>query len=272
MIFLKKFIQAFQLTIAWDYIMLRKWDILYIFRKYYNLIFNKKVINFLWTRFFYDTRFMPLFLPHHLVEISVLDKFINIKEIKTVFDIWANAWQFSCVLSKEYPNLQLFCFEPNKIVFELLEKNKSSNMVTYNFWVWSKNESRKFFFTEGKTSQGSVYESNASLWVLWGGNIITTEVNLVTLNNDNIKKYLLPDFVDLVKIDVEWFEKDVLSGISNLDYKYLYIEASHNRQWSLSKDDIVILLKSQDKDVRVIYQSPFRWQVYDLILEVKWLK
>ena len=75
------------------------------------------------------------YLNHDLIEIQSGD---------TVIDVGANIGIFGIKLSKMFPNIKIFAFEPIKPIFSVLEKNaaltKNRNFKVFQWGLSDKNE------------------------------------------------------------------------------------------------------------------------------------
>lgn len=243
----------------------------YFFKKYYNIILDAKIIKYLWLDFHYDNRFSPALLQSYPWEIKKLNSIINFSKINNILDVGANLWQFCVTLSCYYPHLQIDSFEPNPPIFNLLKLNtkNKSNIRINNVWLWNENKEIDFYYTEWKSAQWSTYKNNSSLWVIWWWNTIIEKIKVIKLSKENINTYDLNNKYDLIKIDVEWYEKEVLLWLNEVDWKYLYMEVSCGRDWSMGQSEIISILNAQWKEVTVIYDwsDDSDWVVYDIVLE-----
>ena len=175
--------------------------------KYKSICSNCRSINYLGITFYYDNRFVPSVLELFPMEISTIDKQVDFKSIKTVLDVGANIGQFSFTLKRFFPNIKVYCFEPNPEPFEILKKNlKKEKLFNYGLGIVGK---RDFNYNKNNSAEGNLY----------GNGEIKIEVNIVDINKLNIIKEF-----DLVKIDVEGAELEVIDSLKDIKFKYLYIE------------------------------------------------
>jgi FkbM family methyltransferase len=165
--------------------------------------------------------------------VTYVKHFINPN--KNIIDLGANIGTHSIIYSN-YTNGIVYSFEPQKIVFDILNKNVESNncknIITYNFG--GSNIDSKFYMNacyEYKDNQGAfridrtLDESNG------------LEIECKIIDNLNIKN------VGYIKIDVEGHEYEALMGLKNIlmnDHPTLLIEI-HNS--SPTKTETFIFLE-----------------------------
>ena len=140
---------------------------------------------------------------------------------------------------------QQFSFEPNLLPFRHLKENSSTFTTwhVFNFGVSSSFEEVDFYYVKEKTGQESIFRENASLNLLDEGSTVSTKVQLKPLDSEFLTKNCGGNYFDLVKIDVEGAERLVVQGLSNIKFKYLYVELSSGREGSSSIEEFLELLK-----------------------------
>lgn len=155
--------------------------------------------------------------------------------------IGANEGQEIPDMLKNFPNLLIYCFEPQKIPFKLLEKNfgKESNIFLYNFALGKENKNLTMYTNNNnKNMSSSILEPKEHLdihpHVTFEG---TEEITVKKFCDLNIKN------IDYLNIDVQGYELEVLKGFDNLD-EIKYIKTEVNRK-ELYKD--CVLVKDLDK-------------------------
>lgn len=187
-------------------------------------------------------------------EYSILDN--NIKEAKIIFDIWSHIWLFSlyCLNKK-------FDFDVNinnwEIIYNILPNN--NNFIIHNFepvsYLFNKSKiildkfedyivfnqlgvsnsdyQQKIFLNKKISSQNSIYKS-----------FFNSSDEFELCNFINIEKYLEYNNInniDIMKIDIEWWEFDLLlnmnknfySKIKILFFEYHIINDSFNEKLDL---------------------------------------
>ena len=133
-------------------------------------------------------------------------------------DIGANIGNHSLYFSIIAGVKKVYSFEPQKFVFDILQKNLTINNVTnvypYNYAIGD---------FEGDVSMNpSPLLNNGGTSVDWENNPLNRKVKVVTIDSLHIK-----DPVDFIKIDVEGAESKVINGAKNLlleNHPLLWIE------------------------------------------------
>jgi FkbM family methyltransferase len=210
--------------------------ILYFFRKYFSLIRRTGNIRYLGNQFFYDNPNTPALLQTYPYEIEIIDKSINLSKVKTVLDIGANIGQWGYTLKTFFPHIKVFSFEPNTHIFSLLQTNSKNFMKWLLFPVGvGKPTNNLLYFTPNASAEGTVIKTK---------NTKQISVELINLDKRSRLKYNLPDYVDLVKIDVEGAEKDVLNALKDLKYRYLCVEVAIKRSNGIKVEDVLKIIKN----------------------------
>lgn len=182
--------------------------VLFLFNKYsiniIKIILNKKKFILFWKSFYV---YNNLGILNYQIMFKDFYDFYDLKlwNNLVIFDVWANIGDFALVSNNYYKNSNIFCFEPIKYTFWLLEKNCNpyNNIKTYKLWLGDKKEKLKFFFTEEESDRGSFSKDNFNSW-----NIKEEDVNISTLDSFCEQEKII--HIDILKIDVEWFEYNVL--------------------------------------------------------------
>ena len=225
----------------------------YVAKKYVRLLKGGDAIPFLSRgRFLYDNRNTPATLQSYPAEIEFLNKWVDFKAERSVLDVGANIGQFSVTLASLFPKTKLWCFEPNPNAFRLLEQNTADVRVKrFNYGVGVPGRF-PFFFVPGASAKGSFVASNAAINL---GDVQTSEIQVeaVSLDTETVSRLGIPDYFDLIKIDVECFEYDVLKALSGVRAKYIYIEFSMGRSHSYSFPDLVARLQEMFGPVEILY-------------------
>jgi FkbM family methyltransferase len=173
-----------------------------------------------WIKYLVDTRSA---LDSHIIKYGILNDFVAvnlnkfIEKNSVVFDIWSNVWLLSLPFAKEHlPEWKVFSYEPDKENYSKFLKNielNTQNNIYPNEITLQNNQSLKelSFFIRRATD----WDWNNNLWLssLWNPGLHTKEEIIVkasTVDNE-VKRYCL-ERLDFIKIDVEWFECEVLEG------------------------------------------------------------
>jgi len=204
--------------------------IVLLIRKYVAVLLNKREIIYLGKKFYYDGRFSPIPLQMYPKEIAFLNKYIDLKKINNILDIGANIGQFSFTLKSFYPNINPCCFEPNKEIFSLLQKNMSyfGNVRLFNYGI-GKEGKREFYFSPSSSGLGSFYIENVHQFG-HKKDVKKIEIINIGLNDRKLKELKVPNKFDLIKIDVEGAEIEVLESLKGITCEYLFLEVSVNRK------------------------------------------
>lgn len=122
-------------------------------------------------------------------------------------DIWTNVWKYSIYVWKQNKNNLVYSFEPNTYLYknyliENIKLNKLLNVKLNNIWL--SDEEWNFILT--------VPENNFWSWSIDNNYISWKKYNikLLTLNNFISDNSVNIDNIRLIKIDVEWYEYNVL--------------------------------------------------------------
>lgn len=124
----------------------------------------------------------------------------NLDNTSIFVDVGSN-FGWHTIIASKYVN-KVYSFEPQKTIFEIqkstVQDNKIENVVLYNKGVGNINE-RKSMESINYDYQGV---NTGDLSIGTGGE----EIELITLDSLNLKR------VDLIKIDVQGYEKFVIEG------------------------------------------------------------
>ena len=164
------------------------------------------------------------------IELSLMSKFIMKDDV--VFDIGSNIGAFTVPFAKKVGELgQVYAFEPQKVIYELLQdnvnKNKLKNVKIFNVGMGKKKEELE------------LNEIDYSKVGNFGGVSFKYDSSSFTKNIKN-KKYKvkitnLNEFMEIekcnfMKIDVELMELDILTGGKNFLKKFRPILWIENHQ------------------------------------------
>lgn len=148
---------------------------------------------------------------------------LGLKEysFETIIDIGANVGQFAQIISKDFPNATIHCFEPLPEPYAVLAewaKSQSGKIISYNLAIGdNNNEQVEIFLHEDHTPSSSLLASTSLKEDLYPfiknqKNIIVKQKTLDTAINEsgeNLKGNVL------LKLDVQGFEDRVLLGASD---------------------------------------------------------
>lgn len=131
-------------------------------------------------------------------------------------DIWANIWKYSIILWKLWFNC--YSIEPNPTLHKFILRNIELNWVKENvklipFWIDIKENSLKLKIPGGDNYWSWSITNDYLDYKEININLINFEI-LIRNNNLNIKD------IRLIKIDVEWYEKNVIDSMLTYLWKF----------------------------------------------------
>lgn len=213
----------------------------YLILKHFIIPFKLSVskINIVGNPIYYDGVYgiagLQRILSSHYNMIS------SINNIKTVIDIGANVGYFSYMINITYPKSKVLSLEPAPITFNTLEKNLApfKNNKCLNYAISSKKGTLGFSFDVNQSFLGKIDEES------------DLKVKAETLDSIFLKNF---KNIDLLKIDVEGFESDVLTGgmVALKNTKYLMIEVTLKDNANYSFSSIIGMLHSKDFNYQLI--------------------
>lgn len=140
-----------------------------------------------------------------------------VKDVHVIVDIGANIGIAAAYFRVNYPEAEIYCFEPDPFAFLLLQENarKLRKCHAFPFGLYSSDATRHFYLGES-----SVHSSMHP-------NPLAKRVTTVELKEAS--KFLWENGitpVDILKIDTEGCEVDILRNLSllNLGVKVIYLE------------------------------------------------
>lgn len=181
-------------------------------------------------------------------EAEIIEYF-SPKENDLVLDIGAHLGRYSLISSHKVGKKgKVISIEPNPLVFEKLKKNidlnKSTNIISLNFAVYSK-KTRIKLFSPNEGVKNTIYNT------IVPGRIRSErfiEVDADTLDNILYSIGIKTENVNWIKIDVEGAELEVLKGAHNILSKSkdiaLLIEVHNIAEGRNLYEDIMNLLKT----------------------------
>lgn len=218
-------------------------------------------------RFKYEDRLTPFTLFTYVNEVSRGLALLSSESTKIrVLEIGANIGGWGTALLRHRPAAEIYSFEPNTEPYAILREN-SSNFGSWNIFncgVAELEDEIELSYIPGKSAQGSIYEENASLGLLYEGSVIKTSINVRPLTYNFLTTSCGGCHFDFVKIDVEGAEYGAVKGIAAATWKILYVELSTNRQGAAPIENFIELIaqlwpgsyvisKKNYKDVSDIY-------------------
>jgi FkbM family methyltransferase len=135
------------------------------------------------------------------------------RQCSSILDIGANVGYFTLIASIANPKAKVYTFEPARNIFERLLKNiklnSLSNVIAENSVVGNTNTTVKFYLPKvsGIALAGSAVKG-------WHND--TEEINIPSVSLDMYKKANSIDTIKLIKMDCEFYEKQVLEGMETI--------------------------------------------------------
>ena len=154
---------------------------------------------------------------YHQKKVFGYLKRLNIK-IKIIYDIGSHICEYGILFSKIYPGAKIFCFEANP---NLINKSKNNirnnkNIKLFNLGIGNKNISLNFNLNLLNEKTSSFFKVNKNSKNYKIKKLINNHLNKKTkIQMITLDKFISNDnpCPDLIKIDVEGYEKEVLLGI-----------------------------------------------------------
>lgn len=136
-----------------------------------------------------------------------------IKKDSIFFDIGANEGFFSVVASKKIITGKIYCFEPQKNLLKIIEKNLLKNNFK-NFFLLDFGIGESEYFTNLNAFQ-DINTGASSILKKHFLNTKKTKIKIKSLDHF-VSEERLYDQIDLVKIDIEGYEIQAIKGMENL--------------------------------------------------------
>ena len=162
----------------------------------------------------------------------------------TVVDIGANIGQFSMLIRNRFPRATIYAIEPVRKAFRALENNfrDDNKAILINKTISNFCGISKIAFDEDDSARSHLVNGN----ICSGQKEIVEETEVQTL--DLVVEENNIEFIDILKIDVETFERHVLEGarktLEKTRYLFLEITVEDNDNYTFS--ELVSLLYSKD--------------------------
>lgn len=144
---------------------------------------------------------------------NVLDK---VKKEMVMFDVGANAGDYSEILSRCFLKAQIHAFEPNPNTFKNLEKKfkERKNVHTNNFGFGAIREKTNIYYYDTDKTTGHASINRKVFELHKRTDIDFSQINIETI--DEYSKTQNIHYIDFMKIDTEGFEYNVLLGAKEM--------------------------------------------------------
>ena len=200
------------------------WFNYFLLGEIYNLLW-KKSIHFNWYKIYW-LNFDILFVLFSEIFIKNEYKFSANSQKPTIIDLGANIWMATTYFKWIYPNSEIFAFEPDHKHYNILKKNVSHNKLS-NVSIYNKAITDYDWKIDFYTDNESSLIMSTKIWRM---SKIKTEVDCLSFS-----KFIWNKKIDLVKMDIEWWELSVLKDLDKnnkfLQIENMIIEYHHNIPW-----------------------------------------
>jgi len=165
------------------------------------------------------------------IELSLMSKFIMKDDV--VFDIGSNIGAFTVPFAKKVGELgQVYAFEPQKVIYELLQdnvnKNKLKNVKVFNVGIGKKKEElelNEIDYSKVGNFGGVSFKYDSSSFTK---NIKDKKYKVKITN---LNEFMEIEKCNFMKIDVELMELDILTGGKNFLKRFRPILWIENHQF-----------------------------------------
>lgn len=204
--------------------------------------------------------FEELLIEKYLIDI--------IKNSKVILDIGAHCGSHTLIYAKINPICQIFAYEPQKRMYDILkinlQNNNITNVLTFNFALGNKKCNAQMEdnildgWNIGKKINDNEIFNLGGLQIGLGGEDILIE---------KLDDQIFRGKIDYIKIDVEGFENFVIDGGINIitkDRPVIFFEHNHKRvtqhmegYYIPVEDDIIQILKNLNYNILEIEEQNF---------------
>jgi FkbM family methyltransferase len=147
-------------------------------------------------------------------EIALMRRFIRPGQL--VFDVGANVGYLTRFFGRAVgPRGKVYAFEPNPLIFPLLKKNiaRLKHVAVFNFGLSTHQAERPLFLAGRDHSVASFVREYPASHVFSKETHQLRSVSAKLVRGDDFMNQLNIDKIDILKIDVEGWELNVLSGL-----------------------------------------------------------
>ncbi len=182
--------------------------------------------------------------------IDNVSKFYNNQE-NIFLNIWSHIWRRSIDLAKNH-NYKCFAFEPSPLTYRnlkinILLSNVEDKVITFNYWLWDKEDYLDFEYIP-------LHDWSSRVFQKWFKQYRHSKMIKVPIKKmDDLNLWIKNNNIRLIMIDVEWFEYNVLKGMSDmLDALYdvdIIVEILPENK---DKDNVIEYMKNKWYNVKQI--------------------
>lgn len=200
-----------------------------------------------------------LFLLRDLAVNAALESFI---------DVGANVGQHSIFMSSFVRKVH--AFEPYEPIRKILDANIASNsitnIVTHEVGIGSEDQKLVFYAPSGENLGVGSFVSST------GRSDLNEHGELPVVNGDRFFRQNGINQAELMKIDVEGFERDVIVGLEDtikMNRPFIVMEFSRSTQESFGTDEGLLRMLPEDYEILSIHPGKsllkvFAWSDYSL--------
>tara|TARA_B100000029_G_scaffold390218_1_gene386943 strand:- start:645 stop:1406 length:762 start_codon:yes stop_codon:yes gene_type:complete len=159
-------------------------------------------------------------------EFDFIKKFLG-KKVNILIDIGSNKGAYSDVFLKNYPNSNIYIFEPQKYLYEklLVKYSNNKNIKIFNCAIDEEEKEANLYKSFDGDGEGSIYKRK----------YIKNEKNLKEVIKckrlDEVLNIDRNQIIDFVKIDVEGNEIKTLRGSEKIIYQIKVLQIEFGGTW-----------------------------------------
>lgn len=161
-------------------------------------------------KYWNDTVSGEIFVINHIISKIITDHDL------ILFDIGANIGDYSKKLREQYPNAEIYAFEPNPYTYKVLKKSINSLRINgYNLGLGSVIEKKKIYtYAKDTESQHASLYKEVLTDIHHSDETIESDLQTTTLDQFCKEKNIT--IIDFIKIDTEGHEFEILQGAKQL--------------------------------------------------------
>lgn len=169
--------------------------------------------------------------------INALSKKIKENKINVLLDVGSHKGEYISSLNKNFLIENIYGFEPNPDIFEILKKKfRSPSIKLFNYGI-SKKKGNISFNKNIESSSSSINDLNSNskyykkkffLLNFFKAQEVTTKIDIKVERLDNFLSIYKIDFVDLLKVDTEGYELNVIESLGSYISKIKIIQFEHH--------------------------------------------